>query len=364
MEHTTPKNKVIVLTGGGTAGHVTPHLALLPGLLKEGFQVHYLGTPNGIERGMMEGREGVSYHPVASGKLRRYFSWRNFTDPFRVIQGFFQAYSILGQLKPEVLFSKGGFVAVPVVVAAWLRGIPALAHESDLTPGLANRISAFFVDKVATTFPECARAIGKKAVYTGTPMRRELLHGLRQRGLEAAGFDGSKPVLLVMGGSQGAQAINQALRAALPRALPRMDVLHLCGKGKLDDSLQGTRGYYQAEFVSEDLPHILAATDVVLSRAGATAIGEFLAKKLPMLLVPLTKGASRGDQIINAENFKNRGFARVLPQEDMTPDTLAQALFDLLDNADSLRDNMLREPDADGTGRVLALIKELADKKR
>lgn len=356
--------KTIALTGGGTAGHVTPHLALLPRLLADSWQVHYLGTPNGIERGMMEGRAGVSYHPVASGKLRRYFSWQNLTDPFRVIQGFFQAYGILGRLRPDVLFSKGGFVAVPVVLAAWLRGIPILAHESDLTPGLANRISARFVDKVACTFPECAQRIGKKGIHTGTPLRPELLLGDRQKGLALAGFTGEKPVLLVMGGSQGAQAINEALRAALPGLLPRLDILHICGKGKLADNLVGTPGYYQVAFVADDLPHVLAAADLVLSRAGATAIGEFLALTKPMLLVPYPKGASRGDQIVNADNYKNRGFAQVLPQEELNKDRLQQALDQLMEQAKQLRAQMAREPNADGTQAVYALIKQLASKKR
>jgi len=356
-------NKTIVLTGGGTAGHVTPHLALMPRLQQDGFDIHYIGTAQGIERGMMADRPGVSYHEISSGKLRRYFSWRNLSDPFRVMAGFFQSFRILGKVRPDVVFSKGGFVAVPVVAAAWLRRIPVLAHESDLTPGLANRISALFARRVAATFPACAEVLGKKGAHTGTPMRAELFSGDRKKGLDFMGFDGDKPVLLMMGGSQGAQAVNEALRGALPFLLPRMDVCHLCGKGKLAPALEGTPGYAQKEFVDRELPDVLAASDVVLSRAGATAIGEFLALRKPMLLVPYPKGASRGDQILNAEDFRKRGLAMVLPQERMTPQTLAQGLSDLLDQADSLRDAMAREPNADGAAAVYAMILELAGKK-
>lgn len=351
--------KTIVLTGGGTAGHVTPHLALLPRLQAGGWLVHYIGTEAGIERGMMEAREGILYHVISSGKLRRYFSWRNLSDPFRVLAGFFQSVGILGKIKPDLVFSKGGFVAVPVVAAAWLRGIPVLAHESDLTPGLANRISAVFAEKVAATFPECADALGKKGVLTGTPMRQELYAGSRESGLQFAGFDGNRPVLLMMGGSQGAQAVNEALRGALPRLLKEMDVLHLCGRGKLASELEGTKGYFQVEFVDRELSDVLAAADLVLSRAGATAIGEFLALRKPMLLVPYPRGASRGDQIMNAENYEKRGLAMVLPQEKLTSETLADKLFLLKEQSEKMRLNMEKEPNADGIEAVMKLIHEL-----
>ena len=354
--------KTIVLTGGGTAGHVTPHLALIPKLKETGFDIHYIGSA-GIERQLME-NQPLTFHTVQSGKLRRYFDWKNLTDPFRVIWGAIQSIRLIGKIKPDVCFSKGGFVAVPVVIGCWVRRVPVLAHESDLTPGLANRISARFAKKVAATFPECAKALAPKGVLTGTPLRPELFLGEREKGLQLAGFQGSKPVLLMMGGSQGAQAVNEALRGALPFLLPRMDVCHLCGKGKLAPALEGTPGYVQKEFVDRELPDVLAASDVVLSRAGETAMGEFLALRKPMLLVPYPKGASRGDQILNAEDFRKRGLAMVLPQEKMTPQTLARGLSDLLDQADSLRDAMAREPNADGAAAVYAMILELAGKKK
>ena len=351
--------KRIVLTGGGTAGHVTPHLALLPHLLKQGYEVHYIGTEEGIEHGMIGKLAGVTYHAVKSGKLRRYHDWKNFTDPFRVIAGAFQSAHLMRKLKPDVCFSKGGFVSVPVVIGAWLNRVPTLCHESDLTPGLANKICSKFAQRIATTFPECAEALGKKAVFTGTPLRPELFAGSREKGLKMAGFSREKPVLLMLGGSLGAQSVNKALREALPTLLPHMQVLHICGKNNLDESLQGLDGYWQAEFLTDQLPDAMAAADLILSRAGSNALCEFQALGKPMLLIPYPKGASRGDQILNAASFEKRGLARVMPQETMTSATLAEALLDLLNNGGDLRRALREAPPADGTQAVLRLIEEI-----
>ena len=351
--------KRIVLTGGGTAGHVTPHQAILPHLMEKGYEVHYIGTKNGIERQMMGNLPGVQYHAVQSGKLRRYFDWKNFTDPFRVIGGAFQSARLIGKIKPDVCFSKGGFVAVPVVVGAWLHRVPVLCHESDLTPGLANKISARFARKVATTFPECAAALGKKGVCTGTPLRPELFSGKREEGLALCGFDGKKPVLMMMGGSLGAQKVNEALRKALPNLLEKLDVVHITGKGNLDESLLTLPGYKQFEFISEELPAIFACADYVLSRAGSNALCEFQALKKPMLLVPYPKGASRGDQILNAESFRKRGLCHVLDQAEMTPETLTAALEKLMAEKDTLIRNLEEAPPADGTEKILEFIAEI-----
>jgi len=350
--------KRIVLTGGGTAGHVTPHLALLPHLLEKGYEVHYIGTRDGIERQIMSGQP-VTYHAIHTGKLRRYFDWKNFTDPLRVLQGAHEASRLMKALKPAVVFSKGGFVAVPVVWGAWRRGVPVIAHESDLTPGLANRISTRFAKKVAATFPECADALGDKGVLTGTPLRPQLFSGNRAQGLRMAGFSGEKPVLLMMGGSQGAQSVNKILREVLPHILPMMDVFHLCGQGNLDAALTDTPGYFQIEFLNEDLPHALASADLVLSRAGANALCEFQALKKPMLLIPLPRSASRGDQILNTQSYEKRGLAHVLLQEDMTAESLTAALKKLLEQAPTLRAALEQAPAADGTEGVLALIEQV-----
>ena len=350
--------KTIVLTGGGTAGHVTPHLALIPKLKETGFDIHYIGSA-GIERQLME-NQPLTFHTVQSGKLRRYFDWKNLTDPFRVVWGAIQSIRLIGKIKPDVCFSKGGFVAVPVVIGCWVHRVPVLAHESDLTPGLANRISVRFAKKVAATFPECAEALAPKGVLTGTPLRPELFLGEREKGLKLAGFQGKKPVLLMMGGSQGAQSLYKALREAWPRILPHMDVLHLCGKGNLDESLMGTPGYFQTEFLSGSLPDALACADLVLSRAGANALCEFAALTKPMLLIPLPLSSSRGDQILNAKSYGGRGLANVLPQEDLTADTLVQALEQLAPDAPKLREALAGEPASDGKEAVLGLIREIS----
>ena len=349
----------IVLTGGGTLGHVTPHLALIPHLQAAGYEIHYIGTENGMEAPKMRAVPGVTYHAVKSGKLRRYHSWQNFTDPFRVIAGAFQSARLMGVIKPDVVFSKGGFVAVPVVFGAWLHRIPVLCHESDLTPGLANKLCRPFAKKFATTFPECAEALGTKAEMTGTPLRPELFEGSRKEGLRLFGFDGSRPVLLMMGGSSGAQSVNKALRDALPRLTGTFDVAHICGNGNLEESLEGIPGYAQKEFLDEELPDALAAADLVLSRAGANALGEFQHPGRPMLLVPYPKGASRGDQILNARSLEKRGLCHVLMQEDMTAETLADALTETWADRERLERNLKDAPPADGTKRVLELIEEI-----
>ena len=356
------EKKIIILTGGGTAGHVTPHLALIPRLKEMGYEIHYFGTEDGIEHTMMKAVPDVVYHPVKSGKLRRYFDWKNFTDPFRVIQGAAEARREIKKLRPAVCFSKGGFVSVPVVWGAHRCHVPILCHESDLTPGLANRLSTRFATRVVTTFPECAAAMGDKAEMVGTPMRKSLFEGDAARGKALAGFEDDKPVLLMTGGSLGAQSVNKVLREALPDLLPDMNVIHICGKGNRDEALNGTKGYAQFEFVTEELPHLFAAADAVLSRAGSNSLCELQALKKPMLLVPYPKGASRGDQILNAESYRKRGLALVLPQESMTRETLVKAIHELFDKKDQLRAAIADAPAADGTDRVLELI-ELIQKK-
>ena len=349
----------IVLTGGGTLGHVTPHLALIPHLLEKGYEIHYIGTETGMEADKMRSTPGITYHAVKTGKLRRYHDWKNFTDPFRVVAGAFQSARLMGKLHPDVVFSKGGFVAVPVVFGAWLHRVPVLCHESDLTPGLANKLCKPFATRFVTTFPECAQALGAKAEAVGTPLRPELFEGKRDKGLALFGFHGEKPVLLMMGGSSGAQSVNKALREALPLLLPDFDVAHLCGRGNLDASLEGTPGYCQIEFLDADLPDALAAADLVLSRAGSNALMEFQALAKPLLLVPYPKGASRGDQILNARSLEKRGLCRVLLQENLTADSLNASLRETWAAREQLIRAVKAAPPANGTARVLQLIEEI-----
>ncbi len=350
--------KRIVLTGGGTAGHVSPNQALIPLLLEEGWEIHYIGTKSGIERSLIEPMQGVTYHAVSSGKLRRYFDLKNFTDPFRVIAGMVQSFSIIRKLKPSIVFSKGGFVSVPVVAGGWLCGVPVVMHESDITPGLANKLCKPFAKAVCTTFPECAKLLGGKGVQTGTPLRAQIFSGDRRKGLALAGFDGKKPVLMMIGGSLGAQTVNAVLREALPVLTQKYDVLHVCGKGNLAQELVGMAGYTQFEYLSEELPDAFACADIVLSRAGSNSLSELMALKKPALLIPYHSG--RGDQVLNANSLKARGLAHVMIQSDMNAQSLPEAIDALYADKDLLVQRLSALDDADGTQAVLDQIHKYA----
>jgi UDP-N-acetylglucosamine--N-acetylmuramyl-(pentapeptide) pyrophosphoryl-undecaprenol N-acetylglucosamine transferase len=355
--------KTIVLTGGGTAGHITPNLSLIPLLQARGWTVHYIGSKTGMERELAGSLPGVTYHGISSGKLRRYLDPKNLSDPFRVMAGVGQAVSLFRKLKPAVVFSKGGFVSVPVAYAARLAGVPLVLHESDLSPGLANRLAMPSAVHICTTFPETAAKLGDKATHTGTPIRRALFEGDGAKGLGIAGFAPiGLPVLLMMGGSLGSASVNTTLRASLPKLMKYFRVIHICGKGNLDEALKETHGYAQFEYVSEGLADLLAAASLIVSRAGANSIYEFLALKKPMLLIPLPLSASRGDQIENAKSFAAQGIARVLYQEDMTSDSLFDAILDTWVKKDALKAAMDARPEADGTMKVLEEIEKAAKK--
>lgn len=351
--------KRIVLTGGGTAGHVTPNLALVPELKARGYEILYIGSYKGIEKELIT-KAGISYKAISSGKLRRYFDLKNFTDPFRVIRGYFQSRKIMKEFKPDVVFSKGGFVAVPVTFAAKKLGIPVIAHESDMTPGLANKLSAPSAVKICCNFPETLKLLPKeKAVFTGTPIRSELLKGDRKKGLELCGFDEEKPVLLVIGGSLGAVHINDQVRAVLDELLKDFHIIHICGKGNLDESLSDKQGYIQFEYVDKELKDLFAAADIMVSRAGANAISEILALRKPNLLIPLSKEASRGDQILNAGSFKKQGFSAVLMEEDMNDESFLKAVHDLWEHRDKYIEAMQSSPASDGVGLICGLIEDV-----
>lgn len=318
--------KRIVLTGGGTAGHVTPNIALLPELKAQGYEVHYIGSKEGIEKDLIKEFD-IPYYGISSGKLRRYFDVKNFTDPFRVLKGWQEASAIIKKIKPDVVFSKGGFVSVPVVWAAKKHHVPIVIHESDMTPGLANKLSLRYAQKVCTNFPETVKMFPEgKAILTGSPIRKELFSGNRIEGLKLCNFSIAKPVILVIGGSLGSVVVNEAVRKILPDLLENFQVIHLCGKGKTDESLNGTKGYVQFEYVKKELSDLLDAADLVISRAGANAICELLALKKPNILIPLSAAASRGDQILNAESFEKQGYSYVIQEEDLQPERLKEAI--------------------------------------
>ena len=354
----TPKR--IVLTGGGTAGHVTPNIALLPGLRERGYEILYIGSYRGMEKELIE-KEGVPYRGISSGKFRRYFDLKNFTDPFRVIKGYFQAKKILKEYRPDVVFSKGGFVSVPVVFAAAALHIPSVLHESDMSPGLANRLCMKRANVFCCNFEETVKYLPEGATtHTGLPIREELLHGSREEGLKFAGFDGSKPVMMVTGGSLGSQNVNAAVRRILPRLLEIFDVVHLCGKGNLDESLTGTPGYSQFEYIREQMKDLFAAADVVVSRAGATAIFELLVLTKPNVLIPYSTAASRGDQILNAGSFKKQGFSEVIMEEDITDDRLFDLIIKTYEDRSVYKAAMERSPAVNAVQNVLDIIDRTA----
>lgn len=352
--------KRIAFTGGGSAGHVTVNLACIPHFLEAGWEVAYIGSAAGIERELTKDLPGVRYVAISTGKLRRYFDWKNVTDPLRVSKGVWEAARILRTWKPDVIFSKGGFVSVPVVMGGWIKRIPVVIHESDLTPGLANRISIPFASKVCVTFPETLSHIPKdKGVYVGAIVRDELKRGDRQRGFIACGFSNRKPVLMVMGGSLGAKRINDAIRAHLPTLLEKFQIVHICGKGQMQQSLQYD-GYRQFEYVQEELPDLLAISDLVVSRAGSNAIFEFLALVKPMLLIPLSKAASRGDQILNARSFEKQGFCQVLEEEELSNERFLQDLLQVWERRTGYAVAMRQARQEDALTQVLELIKQTA----
>lgn len=352
--------KRIVLTGGGTAGHVTPNIALIPKLRELGYDIQYIGSYDGIEKKLIEKME-IPYHGISSGKLRRYFDLKNFTDPFRVLKGCGEARKLMKQLKPDVVFSKGGFVAVPVVLAAKHCHVPVIIHESDMTPGLANKLAIPSATKVCCNFPETLDCLPKeKAVLTGCPIRRELAEGSRDAALKFCGFTDGKPVLMVIGGSLGSANVNAAIRGVLPELLKTFQVVHLCGKGKLDPALADTPGYVQYEYIEKELPDLFALADVVVSRAGANAICELLELRKPSLLIPLGSNASRGDQILNAESFQRQGFMEMLLEENLTSQTLLAAITKLYRSRDDYRAAMEKSNASSAIEKIAALIEQAA----
>lgn len=348
----TPVSKTthIIFTGGGSAGHVTPNIALIQRCLAAGWRVSYIGSAQGIERELIMPL-GIPYYSVTAGKLRRYFSWRTFLSPFQILWGILQATILCWRLRPDVIFSKGGFVAFPVVVGAWLNRIPVMAHESDFSPGLANRLSFPFARKICVTFSEGKKFFkqSEKVITTGTPLRAELLHGDPEKGRALCGFD-DKSVILIIGGGLGAAPINHAVREALPSLLKAYNVIHLCGQGKTESRYDNTPGYQQFDYVQDALPDLFACAELVISRAGANSLYELLALRKPHILIPLSKQASRGDQIHNADYFSKQGVSLVIAEEGLTPTLLVDTIKQLQEQKQTIQEklNQLALPDAVG----------------
>lgn len=351
-------SKKIVLTGGGTAGHVTPNMALIPKLRELDYEIVYMGSYDGIEKKLIEDFD-IPYYGIATGKFRRYFDPKNFSDPFRVIKGMMEARKYLKEIKPDVLFSKGGFVSVPVVRAADSLGIPCIIHESDMTPGLANKLCIPVAKKVCCNFPETFSMLPpNKAVLTGSPIRQELTTGNKEAAYKLCGFDASKPVIMVVGGSLGSAAVNQAVRDVLPELLKDFQVVHLCGKEKVDNLLLTTPGYKQFEYVKSEMKDIFAMADLVISRAGANAISELLALRKPNILIPLPATSSRGDQILNAKSFESQCFSIVIDEDDLTSKLLLEKIQELYFNRQTYIDAMSKSKQRDAIGTIIGLIED------
>lgn len=332
--------KKIILTGGGSAGHVTPNIALSKILLANDWNIEYIGSNDWIEKKLIE-EVGIPYHGISSGKLRRYFSLENFKDPFKVIKGVGEAINLIKKIKPDIVFSKGGFVTVPVIIAAAFNKVPVVIHESDYTPGLANKISIPFAKKVCVSFPETLTHIPKdKAVYTGAPIRKEITEGNREKGLKFCGFNNDKPILLLIGGSLGSQILNKNLREIVTKLIKEFQIIHICGKGLKDNNLDNIEGYKQFEYVNNELSDIFACADIFVSRAGSNTIFEFLALKKPNLLIPLSKKASRGDQILNARSFEKSGFSKIIYEEDLDSELLYNFIHSLYKEKQKYIDKM------------------------
>ena len=255
---------------------------------------------------------------------------KNFSDPFRVMKGYMEARKYLKKIDPDIVFSKGGFVSVPVVRAAASLSVPCIIHESDMTPGLANKLCIPVAEKICCNFPETIPMLPEgKAVLTGSPIREELAKGNKIAAYDLCKFTSNKPVVMVIGGSLGAEAVNKAVREALPKLLEDFQVVHICGKDKVDNLMLNIRGYKQFEYVKTELKDIFAMADLVISRAGANSICELLALKKPNLLIPLSAHSSRGDQILNAKSFESQGFSLVIDEDYLTENLLVEKVHEL-----------------------------------
>ncbi len=352
--------KKIILTGGGTAGHVTPNIALLPRLREAGFDITYIGSYNGIEKQLLK-EQKIPYYGISSGKLRRYFDIKNFSDPLKVIKGLGQSIRLMRKLKPDIVFSKGGFVSVPVILAARFCHIPSIIHESDLTPGLANKLAIPNAAKVCCNFPETLKYLPEdKAVLTGSPIRKELLTGNKESARAQCHFSNEQPVLFVVGGSSGSKFINDTIRGLLPELLKSYQVIHMCGKGNIEESLKRTAGYKQFEYIGAELNDIFALADLVISRAGANSICELLALHKPNILIPLSANASRGDQILNAQSFEKQGYSVVIEEEIITPDKLLNIIHETYKNRERYVTAMEKSNTLNSVEKIVSLIEETA----
>lgn len=318
--------KNIILTGGGTAGHCMPNIYLLPYLKKYFNNIYYIGSKNGIEKNIIENYD-IPYYEIDCAKLNRKFNFNNLKIPFSVIKGIKSSERIIEKLKPNVIFSKGGYVSFPVVVAAHRKKIPIISHESDLTIGLANKLSIPFCTKTLTSFPETSKQI-KNGEYVGPPLKNYAPINKNEI-YNKFNFENGKPVLLITGGSQGAQKINATVKNCIKELSEYFNIIHLCGKGNTFDC--NVKNYYQTEF-AQNMNEIYSITSVCVSRAGSNTVFELLHNLIPSVLIPLSNSSTRGDQVLNAKYFFQKGACSYLEENLITKNSFICSVLSCLNN--------------------------------
>jgi UDP-N-acetylglucosamine--N-acetylmuramyl-(pentapeptide) pyrophosphoryl-undecaprenol N-acetylglucosamine transferase len=349
----------VIVAGGGSGGHITPNIAIVNQVkeLRPEAQVLYVGSKGGMEEKIIKDLNW-KFAAIYCGKLRRYFSWQNFLDVFKTAAGIMQSLWIVASFRPDVIFCKGGYVSLPMAIAGGILRKPVIIHESDAEPGLANKLAAHFAKEICVSFEETKQLWkGKKFHVTGNPVREELKQGKAEDGWKFSGLNPGKPVVLVMGGGQGAQFINEMIWHNLPKLLKNYQVIHLCGKGKERADLKGTPGYFSSEFIGAELKDLFAITNLVVSRAGANSLAEFEFLGLPAVLVPLVVG-SRGDQITNA-----RIFAKVFPAEIIDERQADWAKIDLISLIDKLAGAKVGGKDSQAARKIAQLMIKYAEAK-
>lgn len=349
--------KTICFTGGGSSGHVTPNLAIIQELQKENINVFYIGSYAGIEKELVT-KENIKYYPISSGKLRRYFSWQNFIDPYKITIGIIQAFFKLRKLKPAVVFSKGGFVSFPVALAAKFNKIPVVAHESDMVSGLANKLVFPLAEKICVTFDATKNNIGAKAkvCVTGSPIRSGFFLGDKQKALQQFQLDPNKKTILVTGGGLGSAIINQVIIESLPELLKNFNVIHLTGKGKINSGIT-EKNYIQREYMHEELFDVMALADLVISRAGSNTLYELILLKKKHILIPLSKKASRGDQIDNAKFFEEKKLSYVIQEEVLNSQDLIKMINTVFISAPEYEQRLSEFNCPNGTESITAILK-------
>lgn len=321
--------KHVVFTGGGTFGHVGANLALIQALDPTRWTISYIGSKNSIESSLIP-KANIRFYRGFSGKLRRYFSLQNMVDIGWVLFGIIHAFFMIRKLNPHIIFSKGGYVAFPVVVAGWLNRVPVIIHESDITLGLTTRLSQRFARLVCLNFESTQKQVPTSvpSLVTGLPVRNHILNGNPDTGRSLTQFSDSVPTLLIFGGSLGSVFLNTLIEQSLDQLVENYQLIHVVGPGNGSTRIHHHR-YCQFEYLNDEFAHILAASDMVICRGGASSLTELIALKKPHIVIPLSHRASRGDQIENARYFESLGISSVLAESDATTVTLCQKVHDL-----------------------------------